>query len=188
MVAAQSLAALPQDDGALYLFAHGAKHGWLSLFWLLDAALLLRALDEERASRLLKRAKALGVVRPLQQGASLAQDILGARVAAGLTSAVPRWLVREPMRRTAQPGARSRAMTELARDTLYLARLQQSRAGLGRFLRRRVSSPENWREFPLPDAWFWLYYPLSPLLWFWRRLRRRPPAGENPPPGGTPVP
>jgi hypothetical protein len=30
---------------------------------------------------------------------------------------------------------------------------------------------EDLKQFPLPDPFVWLYYPLRPLFWFWRHFK-----------------
>jgi hypothetical protein len=41
-----------------------------------------------------------------------------------------------------------------------------------RELARLGTSMEDWQLLPLPDALFWLYFPLRPFHGLWRRFRR----------------
>lgn len=187
-LAGQTLAALPDDINALFLFAHGAKHGWASFFWLIDVALLLQHCDENRAVALLKDAQTLATTRPLLQGAALAGELLGVGLPAVLKEQLDqrsdiRALTTEAGRRLRRPGAARESPSELLRDTAYRIDLQETWLARWHLIRRRLSSPQNWKEFPLPDRWFWVYYPASPLLWIWRRLRsQRRAVGESQPP------
>jgi hypothetical protein len=93
-------------------------------------------------------------------------------------------LAAEARRRMTTMSHRPSVGLALFQDSAYLFRLQGSWRARFPLVRRALSSPQNWKEFPLADKWFWLYYPASPLLWAWRRLRLRSPANiENRQPG-----
>lgn len=183
-IAGRKVAALPAEVAVLFLFAHGAKHGWASLFWLVDAAIYLRGCDSRAASALLDSARRMAVTKPLLQGSLLAREVLGVDLPGELDrslkeSANVRGLVAVAKRRMSRPSSSQDG--DLLQNALYLVRLQEGWISRLRLVRRWLLSPSNWREFPLPDRWFWLYYPAGPLLWVWRRFRKRGQAGgENP--------
>ncbi|MFM8469217.1 MAG: nucleotidyltransferase family protein, partial [Limisphaerales bacterium] len=171
-VACQPLPTLPGDVNALYLFAHGARHGWASLFWLLDIALLLPAVGPG----LWAAAGRLRLTRPLLQGVALAGQLLGVAPPDDLREPLARAdangpLLAEARRRISQPEVRPIGLGPVFRDTLYAFRLQETWRGRASLVQPRLLSPQNWKLWPLPDRWFWLYYPASPVLWAWRRLR-----------------
>ncbi|HEY1110650.1 MAG TPA: nucleotidyltransferase family protein [Opitutaceae bacterium] len=176
IIGAQPMRTLPPELDALYQLQHGAKHGWFRLFWLVDAALLLRdpALDWET---LLARARARGSAGALLQAAELAERLLhverpaalrpraGERAyVAGLAHEACRQIAREPM---PDEGVR-----EWSRQLAYRVKLQKSLRGRWHALTPHLFSPESWRTVTLPDRWFFLYPLLSPFLWLRRRTRR----------------
>jgi len=171
-VAGQSLATLPGDVNALYLFAHGARHAWASLFWLLDIALLLPASGPD----LWAAARRLRVTLPLRQGVALAEQLLGVAPPEDLRELLARVdaddpLLAEARCRISQPDTRQRGVGHVFRDTRYAFRLQETWRGKLDLIQPRLLSPQNWKLWSLPDRWFWLYYPASPVLWVWRRIR-----------------
>lgn len=188
-LAGQSLAVMPELLEQVFLFVHGARHGWQSLFWLLDVALLLQNLPPEQEAALVAAARRFGATKALAQGAVLAWELFGVAVPTdcervGLSHS----LVVTARRRLATEGRASSWRATMA-DTAYQLRLQDDWRGRFSLVQPRLLSPQNWKWYPLPDRWFWLYYPAAPLLWVWRQLR--PPAGdhltpsvvaENPPP------
>lgn len=187
ILAGRTVPALPADVSALFLFAHGAKHGWSSLFWLVDAALFLRDCSPEKAEALWEGARRMAVTKALLQGAALARELLAVELPGVLATHLERrkhlrGLVAEAARRMRSSIPPQGGERSLIRDTMYLIRLQESwRARFG-LVRRWMLSPQNWKEFPLPDNLFWLYYPMSPPLWAWRRFRTgRQAVRENPP-------
>ncbi len=167
---------LEPELNALYLFQHATRHIWFRLFWLVDIALLLRTPLDWTA--LMARARALGVERPLLQGGQLLEECLGlpapaalrpwpdeVRLLAATTREAWRQIRREP-----QPHER---LAEWTRQVAYRVQMQSRPAEKFRTLAPHLFSSESWRMWSLPDRWFFLYYPATPLLWAWRRLRRR---------------
>lgn len=166
---------LPPELDTLYVLHHGARHGWFRLFWLLDAALLLRAPDFNWQG-FISTARRLDLALPVLQAVALAHELLHvppppfllpeprerARVRA-LVAEAGRQIAREPL---AQEGVR-----EWSRQLRYRVSLQQTVRRRWAVLAPHVHSPESWRALPLPDRWFFLYPLLTPWLW----LRRRTP-------------
>lgn len=167
---------LAPDVNALYLLQHGARHAWFRLFWLVDAALLLRdpAIDWRP---LAGRARGLGVERSVLQGAALAQELLGVATPAALdpparARATIAALAAEARRQIAREPQRDEPVGEWFRQTAYRLRLPRSARARLAVIAPHLFSPLNWQTWPLPDRCFLLYYPASPLLWLWRRLGR----------------
>lgn len=182
-LAGTPLAQPPEPENTLYLFVHGARHAWSALFWLVDIALLLAVTPPDAAAALLRCAHGLKTRRALLQGALLARDLLGTPLPAGWAEAAAGdwrlgWLVAEARRRMALVQSQSGSAGELFRRTWYALRLPDALPFQAGLLRPRLLSPVNWKVLPLPDQWFWLYYPAGPLLWVWRRLCF--PAGHPP--------
>jgi hypothetical protein len=77
----------------IYLFVHGASHGWQRLAWLTDIALLCR--DPETAACLVRQLHALGMARAGGQAFALMRLLLGSPPPAGIrVPAQPGWLTR----------------------------------------------------------------------------------------------
>lgn len=173
----QTVATLPENVNSLFLFVHGAKHGWASIFWLLDAALVLRDCGPAKANALCEIAQRMAATRSLLQGATLARELLWMEPPPEFANHLKlrndvRRLVAKATRRMSRLSVREDVKQDLLRNTVYLVQLQESWRARFQLVRRWLSSPQNWKEFPLPDRWFWLYYPASPLLWAWRRFTR----------------
>jgi hypothetical protein len=173
-VAGRSIRVLPPDANACYLMLHGARHGWYRLFWLVDAALLLRGgrTDWDAA---MARARAARTERALQQGASLAGSLLGAPVPDAL---VPGARERRPVARLAAEARRqialdpsaARGAREWLRQLAYRVRLQRGWRGRLAVLKPHLVSLSSWKAVRLPDSLFPLYHVLTPFLWAGRRL------------------
>ena len=174
-VAGQRVAVLAPLANLLYLFAHGARHGWFRLFWLVDAALLMRTAPpdwEDTAAA----ARRLGVLRPLLQGATLAEGLLGVPpppVLARLAREQGALMERLASRACMQISTDLRPGSDPAEPIPYVMLLQEDWKSRWAILRGRFMYAKNWRILPLPDRWFALHYPAAPFLWVYRRVARR---------------
>ncbi|KAF0176496.1 MAG: hypothetical protein FD161_3035 [Limisphaerales bacterium] len=167
------IARLPAETECVYLFVHGAGHGWFRLFWLVDVALLLMR-DDVNWHSVMQLARTRQVETSLWQGGQLVERLLGLplpealRVPAGQQARVNR-LTQEALRRMQAAEPRG-GLAELLRETRYQLRLRQSWPGRAAVLRPRLMSPSNWKMLRLPDRWFALYYLAAPCLWLRRRF------------------
>jgi hypothetical protein len=174
-VAGQRVAVLAPSDNLLYLFAHGARHGWFRLFWLIDAVLLMRA-EPTDWEQTLSEARRLGVLRPLLQGATLARDLLGLApppVLAGPLLEEEALMGTLASRACRQISAEVRPGSNPAEPIPYVMLLQEDWKSRWALLQGRFMYAKNWRILPLPDRWFALHYPAAPILWIYRRIARR---------------
>jgi hypothetical protein len=166
---------LPETINAFYLCLHGARHGWCRLAWLLDVALLFRGPPLPWAE-VLALARAQGAERLVWQAARLVEQLLGVPPPAALRvpAAAEReiaWLAREACRQMNVTAAQERRLGEWLRQLRYRVRLQRGWRARAVVLRPHVHSLASWKTLRLPDRWFWLYLPLTPVLWLWRRRR-----------------
>lgn len=167
------------SDLMLYLCAHGAKHGWFRLFWLVDVDRLMQGRSEEQQQALLQRAMDLGAQRMLLQALLLAHRLLATPVAPALLRAAEHDagvapLVAMAMDAITGPAARwsdegGRSPRQAWRMMLYVLRLRRGWAYRWRELSGALVNPPDWQRLKLPDGLFFLYLPLRPLLRVWRR-------------------
>lgn len=178
---------LPPDLNALYLFQHGARHGWFRLFWLVDVALLLRSkATEMNWNDVLAQARFSGTERSLFQGAALVAELLGCSIPEPLqcdskNRATVDSLGLAAKREIVRASTSAESTVLWARRVAYRVRLQNRLARKFRTLAPHLFSPESWRMWRLPDSFFFLYYPATPILWLWRRFRlpAKPPIGSD---------
>lgn len=157
----------------LYLISHGARHGWFRIRWLADVdALLKQPIDWPLAESLLTRYQA---VHTGGQALLLANELLGT-----------------PLPEEASRLVDSRRAERLAERTLYFVRemVENPPAELERKHKRYLFSaktarqkvlhalsflypyPKDAETLPLPKPIHFLYFPLRPFLWMWRKARK----------------
>jgi Uncharacterised nucleotidyltransferase len=98
-VAGHSLATLPSEVSSLFLIAHGSRHGWPLLLWLVDAFLVLKKNEPDSGSQLWSTAQRMNLTKPLLQAVRLAEGVLGLTPLSALTGlGVSPWLLNEATR------------------------------------------------------------------------------------------
>lgn len=167
---------LPPEIELLYLLQHGARHGWFRLFWLVDAALVLRDPAENWPS-VISAARRLGIERPVLQGAELARDLLAVPIPPALEPfqherKIISALKREAVRQISRPIAPVETLGEWSRQLGYRVKLHRSWRQKFATVSPHLFTPETWRVCRLPDRWFFLYHVLAPFAWLCRRAKR----------------
>ncbi|WP_379137767.1 nucleotidyltransferase family protein [Paenibacillus sp. sgz500958] len=166
---------LGQEDLFLFLVAHGARHGWSRIRWLLDIKqLLLQSLDARKLMKLLKDNHFFHIGG---QALTLAEELLAAPIDQGL----------KPMRQ-------SEKSMKLAEEAMfYVERMINLHSGPlpeeeDRYHKKHQYAlldpsrkilfllstlfpyPEDAERLPLPKSLHFLYFPLRPVLWMWRKI------------------
>lgn len=159
-----------------YLISHGARHAWFRLRWLTDIACLLPQIDDYKLL--------------LEQFRRNRSEHLGGQAALLVSS-----LLAAPVPYVFQPLYSSRKSRSLARQAMffirsraelcpeptpefaglykrYLRALKTPSQQLAYLLRRLYPSSRDAAVLPLPRALHFLYVPLRPLLWCYRRVKQ----------------
>ena len=165
----------------LYLCAHGARHSWFRLKWLVDLPYVLQSKAWDWPA-LFAKARRMGCEDALRLGLVLSQRLLGwvppAEVTAWLAAGRNMdWACREvefalaEPAEWAEPGQVPTPMRVRWRQRIYKWRLYRSWRARFYELARMGTGPEDWQLLPLPDALFWLYFALRPVLILWRKFK-----------------
>lgn len=160
-----SVPVLSAEHNVLYLIMHIAHSSWARLSWLTDIARLLRQpLDWKRVISMAREQQIDAVVWVTLQ---LAHRLLQAPLPALPLPASwrARWLLRQ-IEPCLQEGHYPPTFLRLAQQFLYCPRPDFLRFHL---LRKMGLSVNDMAILPLPDRLFFLYLPLRPVLWGWRR-------------------
>jgi hypothetical protein len=178
---------LKDDALLLYLCDHGSKHQWGRIKWLGDVAALLA---QERSfcwENLLALADQLDLSRPAAQAGMLVHWLYGISLPEPLVELIMRQkrasdLACEAVKVMLRSRQGLSALHEGLNDGMSLVRLRE-RLPRSVSLRSCLISTHEFKECPLPDGLFWLYYPLRPLLWFYHcyiKKGRKPGFDRSP--------
>ena len=166
---------LDDDANLLVLCDHGSRHEWSSLKWLGDVARLFVSDRPEGWDRLIALAHEIDLQRVLAHSALLVHWVYGIRLPSEICT-----LIRQESQASSL-SERALAVLQMSRSELTFAeRRWQMLRNILQMKRLRPSVPyslllkawllslDDFKVLRLPDSWFWLYYPLRPILWLWR--------------------
>lgn len=165
-------ATLGMDDELLYLMCHGAGHGWASLKWLGDVAMIFSGMGARHWRRVTARCRAEGLDALLSSAVELSRSAFHLDLPATAGGRRSAFIARRGRLAWANPDLPS------FRWNLPLKLALKARPRhLFRELSRLAIAPQDWRRVNLPDSLFYLYFALRPILWLQGALQSKPPAG-----------
>ncbi len=151
----------------LYLCAHGAKHCWTSLGWIVDVARLINQYRSWNWDLLLKQARGQKIERVLLLGLLLAHDLLGASVPAEIEL---RMRADAPLQRLAAEVGEplllgSEPSHGMAAQLGFYFKLQSRLRDKVTYIVRLVTNPNvgDWELISLPVRLSFLYALLRPV-------------------------
>lgn len=168
---------LGKEDLFLFLVSHGARHGWSRLRWLVDILQLAKQkVAWEKVQRL---SKAYDNPHVIGQAIILTEQLLYAEITTEMKSLISG---NRPKRLAQDALFYLEDMIHLHTDpvpeniskyhTRYLFSLMsfmQKTFFITSFL---YPYPEDAQTLPLPKRFHFLYFPLRPFLWIWRKTRK----------------
>ncbi|WP_273851281.1 nucleotidyltransferase domain-containing protein [Guptibacillus spartinae] len=165
---------LGKEDMFLFLASHGARHGWSRLRWLIDIKKLLECpVNWVKVKHLLKE---FHYVTTGEQSILLASGLLGAKIPKEFN-----YFKAHSERVANQAVFYYENMVNLHTVPVpeYMAKYHKKHLYSLMSLRHKVlfllsflhPYPEDAITLPLPKFLYFLYYPLRPFLWGWRKLR-----------------
>ncbi|NMO95718.1 nucleotidyltransferase domain-containing protein [Paenibacillus lemnae] len=171
----QTLYGLGDEDLLCYLTDHGARHGWFRLRWLLDIVKLLPRLD---AGRVKLHFEQYGGHEAAGQAWILSSSLLQARIPAELTA----YMMYPKCQRLAGMSLhyilRIVQLNPVPEKSValhynaYLFLLMSGRQRAAYILNKCIPNSRDAVQLPLPRTLHFLYIPLRPFLWLWRRRKR----------------
>lgn len=136
---------LEGDALLLFLCDHGTKHQWSRIKWLSDVAMLLSKPRDSPWSALFEMAARFDLEQALVETAGRVESWYGMELSMEFHDFIQKEGVEGVARR--------------------------KRSSWRMHLNRLMIQVEDLKQFPLPDPFVWLYYPLRPLFWFWRHFK-----------------
>jgi hypothetical protein len=162
-----------ENDLLLYLCAHGCRHMWFRVKWLGDIA-RLHTMGKIDWDSCIEEARELGQERLLLIAQRLLKEVYGLATPAEnqreRDSRLPHAVVSMTLNALASSkpqGTVIRYICAYRYDWLVLPQKSFREA-----MKKLFYRGQDYLEFPLPDRLFWMYVPLRPLLFIWRRVIR----------------
>ncbi|MFT6136958.1 MAG: hypothetical protein ACJARP_000509 [Vicingaceae bacterium] len=158
----------------LYLCAHGSKHQWSLLYWLLEVATLTQKVKYDW-EKILKESQELGVYRALVQGLILIELLFN----------LPAHKV---IKEHYQENEIIQKLVELSREIIMEEVSFSQKTSVSNYLKIlkyklkissniqyklayfKLNSINDFKLVKLPDSLFFGYFWLRPVFWFWRYI------------------
>lgn len=159
---------LGKEDLFLFLVAHGARHGWFRLRWLIDIdQMVKKGLHTERIHFFLRDYQYHHMVG---QALILANHLLNTSIDEGFNKLTTEKYSQKLAQRTL-PFIKEMSKFNFQKDYLFLLKSKKQKF---LFIVRIIflpSTPDT-ETLWLPKSLHVLYFPLRPFLWAWRKRRR----------------
>ena len=177
---------LDDDSQLLFLCDHGARHGFFSIKWLSDIARILTSERSQGWKSLLELAESLDMKRTLASSVLLAHWLYGIPLAdefsiliikdqkaVSISTTIYTQLCLNDAANNSM--GKPQGSLKLAWQKLRL----RSSLPIRMTLKPKLVAIFDFIDFPLPDKFFWLYYPLRPVSLIWRHYFRKSTGGKT---------
>lgn len=183
LIANNPIPVMSQEDHLLYLLLHGSNTAWHRLKWLLDIPLVSNNGASYRDKEFISRSEKLGVQRMVLQGLGLAHKLLDMPISGetanklssvGITAMHTKFAIKTLLSEKS-PYDNRRGKYFFHGVFLYCVYQPTLRVEISYKLRcvnKLFLSLRDYKMFPLTPNLYWLYYPLSPILWLTRFLKK----------------
>ncbi|MCQ6275270.1 nucleotidyltransferase family protein [Bacillus sp. V3B] len=167
---------LSEEDLFLFLVSHGARHGWSRLRWLIDIQQIVRQdLDWLKIQRKLKKYNFLDIGG---QALILSSYLLTTEISEKMSLLLKG---NKPQRLAQETTFYLEEMVNLHTDPVpdhvakyhkhHLFSLMSKQQKFLFILSFLYPYPDDAKTLPLPKTLHFLYFPLRPFLWAWRKTR-----------------
>lgn len=171
------------DDTVILLLIHGGKHCWRQLFWLNDIFLILNNYTSHDFKRLMNRIEALDIQRIAFSAMILLETLFDVDLPESIHSMDRKdkrisFLVQTSLFHITESDELNQMLNFPFFKIKYLLSnfflVSNSRYKAEFFC--KVLFPPDFSYLSLPDSFFFLYYPLRPFFWFFRKFTKIKPA------------
>jgi hypothetical protein len=156
----------------LYLCAHGSKHQWSLLYWLIEVATLIQKVEYDW-KHILQEAIKLGVERPLIQGLILIEHLFKLPAASIIQKHYQQSKIIQTLVKTSHQIIKEEIdFSQEASISNYLKilnyKMKLSHRARYKIAYFKLNSINDFELIKLPDPLFFGYFWLRPAFWFWR--------------------
>jgi hypothetical protein len=160
-------------DQFIFLSVHGAEHGWFKIKWLVDLFHLNRT-NEIDWGRVATRAKELNSLKELRLAWELLRELYGLTIPVPIgqinLSLLDRFRLKYVLHQLVYNGQFCDTKKEKFYNVLYTLSLNKQMLLSKELIYKNLTNITDWLTLPLPESLFFLYFPLRPFIWFYRKL------------------
>jgi hypothetical protein len=166
---------LDKVEELLYLCTHGTEHAWFRLKWLCDILQMIDAVSFNWDA-VRQRAQELDCITHLELTWLLIRQLFSIPIPPPILNGMPASMHRSKMEHICNSIQRLSGVNQddsmRFNHLVYTLGFQKRLAGLP-LVCKYLTGPKDWKLLPLPHFLFFLYFPLRPFLFLWRKLTVR---------------
>lgn len=158
-------------DQFIYLCVHGTEHAWYRMKWLLDLVFLTNRvkLNWKQVSN---RARQLNALEYVEISLYLMHYLTEKNVVDDFRIDLCSYSIKRRSvhiwKRMSQSSYIENGYVAAVRQIFFLSSFNERKYNWNFWMKWWIS-PADWKKFPLPNCFFFLYYPLRPFFWIIRK-------------------
>lgn len=163
-------------DQFVFLSVHGAEHAWYKIKWLVDLLHLIKTV-ELSWEEVVIRAKALNSLKEVRLAWELLEQLYGLKKPAPICQIKLSFLDRVRLKyifhQLVYDGNFCDTQKEKILNVLYTVSLNKKSLLSKELVYKNLTNTTDWLTLPLPEYLFFLYFPLRPFIWVYRKIKGR---------------
>lgn len=163
-------------DQFIFLCVHGAEHGWFKIKWLVDLYHLVKTVDLDW-TRIVARTKELSSLIEVRLACNLLGEFYGLKLSEepllNRLTLTDKLRLRYIRHLITYDGAFCDSQREKFLNVLYTLSLNRRFIIPKELLLKNLTNKTDWLTLPLQRNLFFLYFPLRPFLWLFRKVKAK---------------
>jgi hypothetical protein len=163
-------------DQFIFLSVHGAEHAWFKVKWLVDLVHLIKAIELDW-EKVVMRAKELNSLKEVRLAWELLDQFYGLQKPNPIRqiklSFLDRLRLKYILQQLVYNGQFCDTKKEKILNVLYTVSLNKKSLLSKELVYKNLTNTTDWLTLRLPESLFFLYFPLRPFIWVYRKLKGR---------------
>lgn len=162
-------------DQFIFLSVHGAEHAWFKIKWIVDLVHLIKVVELDW-DKVIVRAKELHSLKEVRLVWELLEQLYNLPKPDPISqiklSFLDRFRVKYILGQLVYDGQFCDTKKEKILNVLYTISLNKKSVISKELIYKNLTNITDWLTLPLPEYLFFLYFPLRPFIWVYRKLKR----------------
>ena len=163
-------------DQFIFLSVHGAEHAWFKIKWLVDLIHIINTIEIDWV-KVVTRAKELNSLNEVRLAWQLLEQLFGLSKPEPICqiklSFLDRFRVKYVLSQMIYEGHFCDTRKEKMFNVMYTISLNKKSLLSKELVYKNLTNTTDWLTLPLPENLFFLYFPLRPFIWVYRKLKAK---------------
>jgi hypothetical protein len=163
-------------DQFIFLSVHGAEHGWFKIKWLVDLVHLMKTIELDW-NQVVIRANDLHSLKEVRLAWELLEQLYGLpkpdTICKIKLSFLDRFRLKYNLSQLVYDGQFCDTKKGKLLNILYTISLNKQSLLSKALVYKNLTNITDWLTLPLPESLFFLYFPLRPFIWAYRKFKSK---------------